>query len=251
MKRSNDYLAKMKMRYDILNFIKEAEGPVGAITLSVNFSEKHNISQASLGRELKLLDHEGFTMKITKVGRVITPEGAEHIKFLHDLIILEESKDEFYKALLVSQGNQLQEFLIIKRGLEKEAAYLAAINASDEIIERMQKILNEQLIEVRQNRIGLKQDYEFHNLVSIASGNNVLIKTISLMRDRINLLRKYTSTRHVIGGLLYEDHVRIFNGIKNRDPHEAARAMGDHIGKWIDAIDRGKPNIGGEGEGTI
>jgi GntR family transcriptional repressor for pyruvate dehydrogenase complex len=88
----------------------------------------------------------------------------------------------------------------------------------------------------RNGGIGIEEDYRFHYLIIISSGNSIyemifdLIspKFLEAMRISKNQSKKI-SERYIYEA--QEEHERIVKALKNKDPNEARLAMLEHLQK--------------------
>lgn len=221
----------------ILTEILHSPVPLGAVYLALTLGEKYNVSQATIGRKLLYMDHKGYTQKVKNKGRVLTDKGIEYLSDLKNILLFEKAKDEFLKSIELSSLQNLIDVLVTRRGLEREAAFLAAKNAKDEDIKKMQKVLADQKAKLDRGIPGDEEDREFHRLIAQASQNKILLKTIMLMREQNNLTKHFASIRKITGGKLYMDHVTILEKIQGKDPKGAAQSIETHINKMIKEIE--------------
>jgi len=229
--------SNLNLDYAILEEMSKTKEPLGAVNLALTVGERHNVSQATIGRRLLYLDHQGYIEKHKNLGRVLTNKGKEYFSNLSETLLFENAKDEFLKCLDTSNLNTLIDVLIARRGLEKEAAFLAAERAQKGHIEKMERALSDQKTKLLKQAVVNKEDKIFHTLIAEASGNIILQKAISLLREQNYLTQRFASVREITGGQLYHDHVYILEKIKNRDSEGAARSIETHINKMIMEIE--------------
>lgn len=220
--------------YDILKLLNEQNKPLGALNLSVILGEKHNVSQSTIGRRLLIMDHLGYTQKVKNMGRILTEKGKDFLTDLDYELSNEKVKSNFFESLNPSTLKDLIDILIARRGLEKESASLAALNANEEEITKMEEVLAEQKRKIDVFGIaGDEEDSRFHRLIATASKNKVLYIAVTLLRKQNDLAMHFGTVRKIIGGELYYEHNRILSCIKKRDSKGAEQAMEDHINKII------------------
>ena len=136
-----------------------------------------------------------------------------------------------------SAANQLDERRLgqlydIRMLLEPFAAAKAALNASDEVLENFYHLA--QQMEVRGDAVSriaygefARYDSEFHELVAAASGNELIRDTLSRLHTHVHLFRLFYHARATSGAI--EEHSKIIEAIRARDPDAAEAAMRDHI----------------------
>jgi GntR family transcriptional repressor for pyruvate dehydrogenase complex len=164
------------------------------------------------------------------MGRKLTAKGSDYMEELTDLITGEKANRDFYESLNPTSMKDLIDILVTRRGLEREAAYLAAKNANASQIKMMEMVLEEQKKKVQKyGAAGDEEDSRFHRLIALSSGNTVLQNAIILLRKKNILTEHLATVRKILGGELYKDHLKILNCIKDKDSSGAVRAMEEHI----------------------
>ncbi len=124
--------------------------------------------------------------------------------------------------------------LEVRKIIETGAAALAAANRNSEDLKSMGIALEEMKIATKNKELGEKADLKFHLAISNATQNTMLSKLLSdvseLMQHtmketrRIWLFSKQTTVER-----LYEEHLTVFEAIKNQDEEEARQAMFTHL----------------------
>ena len=223
--------------YAILEEMIKLKEPLGAVNLAITIGEEYGVSQATIGRRLLYLDRKGYVQKVKNFGRVITKKGVDYFSHLDSTMVFENAKEEFIKSIEPTNLSNLIDVLIARRGLEKEAAFLAAQRATKEDIEQMEKTLATQRQKLQKKASVDREDKEFHMLMAKASKNIILQKAISLLREQNHLTRHFASVRKIAGGTLYHDHVDILEKIKNKDAQGASKCIETHMNNMIQEIE--------------
>jgi GntR family transcriptional repressor for pyruvate dehydrogenase complex len=120
-----------------------------------------------------------------------------------------------------------------RHGLEKEAARLAAIRATDDQIDEVEQTLTRMnAFEEEPDNWTLfgEVDTRFHQLVSESCGNPYLQVAIASVRDMQQNIVRIFSERAGSMEEAMKHHHQIFEAIRQRDPEAAATAMANHIG---------------------
>lgn len=123
---------------------------------------------------------------------------------------------------------------------ESEAAALAAENITPDALDKMGTLLEKMRRASDHSEEATLVDREFHMTIAEASGNKAVVHTIkSLWRMRSELedvKRAYDSV--CVGDAEYrvEEHRRIFDALKERNPAAARQAMRDHFQRLIEAM---------------
>lgn len=128
-----------------------------------------------------------------------------------------------------------REIMEFRRGLEVEAAALAAVKATEDDM-RMIREAEKKLWEANATgTLGLEEDYMFHYSIILASHNSIYKQVFDNVAEKFEegiRISKLQSSK-VPGRFkeVYEEHNDIVEGLKNRDPKRAAEAMRNHLVK--------------------
>ncbi|WP_338780647.1 FadR/GntR family transcriptional regulator [Metabacillus sp. FJAT-52054] len=126
--------------------------------------------------------------------------------------------------------------LEVRKILEAGIAASAARNRTDEDLSKLKEILLEMKDTIGNEELGEKSDFNFHMGIAGASHNpmlmglmnNVSEMMLNTMREtrRIWLYSKQTTSKR-----LYQEHVKIFEAISNKDEGLAQELMMNHLVK--------------------
>jgi GntR family transcriptional repressor for pyruvate dehydrogenase complex len=208
----------------VIRYIQEKNIKPGDKLPSENeLVEIFKVSKTAVREALSVLAAKGILEKRPGVGSILKElTGSTFIEPITSKLIVEEQS--------------LREILEFRRGIEIESVALAAERANEEQLEAIENAHLE-LIEVNRNGgIGIEEDYRFHYLIIISSGNSIyetifdLIspKFLEAMKIGKNQSKKI-SERYIQEA--QEEHERIVKALKNRDPVEARIAMLEHLQK--------------------
>lgn len=122
--------------------------------------------------------------------------------------------------------------------IEGEAAALAALMISDEQLDELETVLGEMAdasVAVYENA-----DKKFHRIISRATGNKMLDSVI----DHLWYLRDHSPTAHrayrsiceADGKARVNEHLEIFEALRNRDDKAARKAMHQHFSRIINKL---------------
>lgn len=147
--------------------------------------------------------------------------------------ITEKPLEDPLSLLLEQDIGKLFELLEIRRAMESWSAYKAAERANQRDIQKLHEVIQKDQENLKNNRDDAKTDADFHVSISLATHNtlfshlmascyHLLWKTQRISRQKI--FRK-KQNRYLIA----EQHLKIFEAIKNRDPHKARKEAGNHI----------------------
>lgn len=178
--------------------------------------DKFGVSRSAVREAVKMLSAKGLITSKPRQGIRIQPEDQWNI-FDPDLLrwVL-ESKPSLHV---------LKEFLQVRIAIEPEAAALAARYADESKLAAIEKALEGMRQAEGNSQEDLEADIAFHVSILYASNNRFYIR----LRDFISTaLRVSISHTNPIKGNhegVVEDHSKVFNAIKNRNPERARQAM--------------------------
>jgi GntR family transcriptional repressor for pyruvate dehydrogenase complex len=130
---------------------------------------------------------------------------------------------------LAGQQGLIAELIEARKIIEPPLAARAAVNATEEEIERLEEILCRQEEKTRRSEPVLEEDSDFHYTIALAARNSVVRRMVDLLMD---LLRASRSRNMQIPGRLARSlagHRRVLAAIRSRDPRAARAAMLRHI----------------------
>lgn len=178
--------------------------------------DKFGVSRSAVREAVKMLSAKGLITSKPRQGIRIQPEDQWNI-FDPDLLrwVL-ESKPSLHV---------LKEFLQVRIAIEPEAAALAARYADQSKLDAIENALEGMRKAEGNSKEDLEADIAFHVSILYASNNRFYIR----LRDFISTaLRVSISHTNPIKGNhegVVEDHSKVFNAIKNRNPERARQAM--------------------------
>jgi DNA-binding FadR family transcriptional regulator len=136
-----------------------------------------------------------------------------------------------FSALLSQDKELYADTIEIRRILEVYAASLAARNASGAQLERILAavlMIDEELAE---GGIGVESDNLFHTEIALASGNKALALFSDLMGEILSESRRATMSIPGQPRKTKDDHMAIYEAIRDHDEQRASKAMMDHLSK--------------------
>jgi len=178
--------------------------------------ERWRVSRAVVRNAIRTLESKGLVEVRQGVGAVV--QGDVREAFARSL------------ELLIQRGNySLSEMMYLRTALELEAARLAAQRATEEDLQCMDTALNEFETAVRAGDIErvIEADRAFHLHLIAAAHNDPLMDLIA------PIVRSFLTRTIILTPLKWDDtrlqnvqeHRRILDGVRARDPEEAARWM--------------------------
>jgi GntR family transcriptional repressor for pyruvate dehydrogenase complex len=132
------------------------------------------------------------------------------------------------EALLRSWDGQHKLFEV-RRVIEPDLAAFAARRATPEQIVTMQAVLGDQEEEIRQGGNGMKADTAFHYLLATAAGNEVLVRIMDSLMDRLQETRAHSLRAEGRPVQSLRQHRAILAAIESRDAKAAEKRMLAHL----------------------
>ena len=135
--------------------------------------------------------------------------------------------------LIKADAQKIFDLLEVRKAMEAWGAFHAAQRASEEDIERLERIVQAMKVAVEARRPWEKQDADFHLAMAQATHNTIQIHMMSTIYD---LLMDYMSA--IFAGIfrdrdkarkLFQQHYQIFTAIKNRFPEKARERILRHL----------------------
>lgn len=174
------------------------------------------VSRGTLRDALEQLESEGIVWRQVGIGTYVGSRPASIVGSLQ----------------VLSVSTTLAEILEARLSFEPIVARFAAIRAQDQELAMMSKYLADGWGSETWGDWE-KWDELFHRAVTEASGNGILIKTIDqIFRIKTHARWTVRTTSEFDPRLvlrLSQEHEKVFNAIKSRDPDSAEQAMRDHI----------------------
>lgn len=138
------------------------------------------------------------------------------------------------------QGPGPFEILEARLLIETETAALAAGHISDMQLAELESALHDMEKENAEGPVTERADQRFHCVIAQSSANNALASIVEWLWEMRNqsevstLFHRRVSEQGVHPDL--EDHVRVFDALKRRDPARARNAMHRHISNALATV---------------
>ncbi|MDQ4213094.1 FCD domain-containing protein [Microbacterium sp. ASV81] len=224
----------------VLSFLSEAEGPVGSQRLANALrAQEIPVAEATAGRYLHALQAAGLIATAgTKQGRTITSQGRQRLDELQRSMSLHEHGANVAEAIRAAELEDLIAVLQVRRGLEAEAAGLAAVAATDEELATILAGAIEDLRTVDRGEVPTALgSSQFHMSIATASHNPVLVSVAAMLLDPTNAQRlrsgEEVSLRSDSIRRQAEEHIEIAKAMAARDAERASRLTGEHLSHFL------------------
>lgn len=129
----------------------------------------------------------------------------------------------------LAQPNGLQYFDQLRKFFESSLVRNAAEFATDEQIQELEKALELNAKSVKNNNQFKKTDIYFHRVIASMPGNPIFLAIHQALVDWVIDARPVISNSEELNTKSYNDHVEIFNCIKNHDVEGADKKLTQHI----------------------
>lgn len=196
--------------------VEERYKPGDRLPSEMVLCDRFSVSRNTLRAALNKLNILGLTE--TKQG------GGTFVKEVSSEVYM----NFFLPSLLTSNINLLQA-MEFRRGIETEAARLAAVNRTEDDIAKMRTCLDRCKDNIHDMSGFENANNEFHNCIAEASRNPLFIQIMSILHRMISTVMKdYLKNQGAdIDSTFY--HEMILNCIIERKPDEAAFFMDRHM----------------------
>jgi GntR family transcriptional repressor for pyruvate dehydrogenase complex len=181
-------------------------------------AEEMGVSRTSLREALRSLESMGYIYSVTGGGNYVNSVSIENV--LSPL------------SAMVAQDHKLAADIIdVRLHLEVHMASLAAQNASKQQIAQMYSAILDMQSEIEQGNNGIRGDNQFHLEIARASQNRAFAIITELVGELMAESRKATLDIPGQPAKSIEDHLAIFEAIRDGDADKAAAAMKAHLAK--------------------
>lgn len=136
------------------------------------------------------------------------------------------------REVLEGESISIFDLLEVRSGLEVNAVGLAAIRATNEDVQALDKCLQDMLSKVKKGQMGSEEDVAFHMGIAFATKNSAQIYMMKNFYDLLfHGIRESRIYLYEAGNLsvMNQQHAEILQAIRNRDSAEAQSCMENHI----------------------
>ena len=193
--------------------------PGEQITPERELADAMNVSRTSIRDAISKLAVTGLLEQRQGQGTFVrTPDNTER----HPLAVAMETQDA-----------SLEDLLEVRRGLECNAASLAASRSVESDLLFLEKSIAEMKKAVDSGRLGTEADVSFHMAISYATKNPLQVYVMRNFYDYLfvgikeNLAHLYQDPANI--EKIIQQHTEILQTIRDHNPQEAYNAMKRHI----------------------
>lgn len=182
----------------------------------VELCKMMGIGRSTLREAVMILESQGFVRKMHGVGVMIVDESLS-------------ATSEMLRLMLIRKGYTMAELFEVRYINEIRTAELAALHATRENLEEIEKHLMIMRNSMSTNTEYLNADIEFHLAIARASQNSVFTMILQIVRPLLEDMIKETLKYNHRPEHSMKYHERIFDYIKNKDSDNSALAMKKHL----------------------
>lgn len=193
-------------------------------------------SEATAGRLLRQLDHEGLTRALGSLGRVLTEKGRRHLSALERAHRRHSSHHDLLLAVRAETIEDVCDLLTARRAAEAETARLAALRATAKEIKAIESAVHRHIEKVRVGGEQIDHNRTIHRLIAQASRNRILRAVVNVLLQEEYLQEIQGHIQHAVDGVVPEDHLLVLQAIQDRQPDKAAEAMRAHIDRLLRVV---------------
>ncbi len=229
MRNPNTIQAYQYLRKKIVS----GEFPPGSFLSAQSISKEIGVSRTPMREALRQLECEDMVTIVPKLGATVT----------------NYSREEFQELLGFREALEL--YAVSRAATLRQAQHLAELQ---DIIENM-RVETNRIVKTKKGAADLSElsnlDMRFHRVIFTAAGNqmvmeryeraNILQRMMTLAVPRGSLPEDLTSKENIMS--VFEEHVAIFEAIRDQDPDRARKAMARHIEilsakymRWMSAL---------------
>lgn len=206
----------------IINSIKEGNSAPGSkILTEAKLAETFQVSKNIVREALKALELVGIVKNANGIGTFIDENALANIQKLELLNLFEDE-------------NHIDELMEARKIIESELAFLASCKANEEEVKDLEEIIIRTKDSLAKGKYNVNIGLEFHMLIAKLSKNNILEKFLKSITDELISQRGKLILEHYDAKNLereVNEHIEIFEHIKNKNPVKAKESMFDHIDK--------------------
>ena len=180
--------------------------------------EELGVSRNTLREAFRIMERMGYIHSVVGSGNYVN-------KISYDQILSSFS-------MLMKQNYKLAaDFVAVRLHLEVYMTGLAAKLATDDQIENIRKTVENMREDIKSGGLGIEEDNAFHLEIARASQNHAFLIITELCSEMLAESRKIFMSLPEQPGKTLDDHIAIYEAIKDRDEIRASAEMTSHLEK--------------------
>lgn len=192
------------------------------------FAEKYGVSRSAIREAMIVLQRQGMVDNTPGRGTVLLRTREPSVK---------ERLIDLFKKEEVSMISILE----LRKGLEIEAASLAARRRSNQDLKTLMEKYDLLKAAVERDEIAAKEDHDFHEALAGLTKNELYISVMTaisgMLYNTLEKTRAETLANHQGPAIVLSEHEAILEAIKNRDELEARKAMRVHLDGVLEKLE--------------
>ncbi|HAX97759.1 MAG TPA: hypothetical protein DCY12_02385 [Candidatus Atribacteria bacterium] len=183
-----------------------------------NLSKEFGVSQATLREAIRVLE---------ALGMLEVRQGVSGGVFISE--INNEITHEHLYNYFFFQNPDIKDFSELRLLIEPKMAEIAATNSSEKDLLDLENLMQLSEKELDKEKFYFDLDNQFHSKISKISGNQVIVFVVESTKLAVVNIKQRLDIPRSFFHEVYNDHIRIVNAIKNRNPEASHNAMYKHI----------------------
>lgn len=225
--------------FQMLDCIGSSASPLGAWVMKERLAANGlQVSTTTIGRRLKELEAQGYVVQQSNLGRVLTKKGTDYLQHVNYILRKSRLTQDIIETVSVTHYLQLVNIYQARRGLETEAARLAASSATAEDLRelrentRQYKALSHS--DAPDHEI-LQVSLEFHYIIAKICKNQFISLLLNMILNENAQFEKTLKNPMIYNqsDLYADEHDEITDAIAAGDCERAAALMMEHMNSII------------------
>lgn len=198
--------------------------PGGAFPIEADLAKQYHTSRTVIREAIKMLTAKGLVGSRPRRGTYVEPEAKWNILDPDVLRWILQRRFSF---------ELMQEFLVVRAGIEPKAAAAAAQRQDAAAIARIGKCLDDMREAAAGRMDSLQSDIDFHVAILHASGNRFFAQFSHVIETALRFSIRLTNSAKGVPFASVDDHERIYLAIQRGDAAAAAVAAQDLLDEAI------------------
>lgn len=212
---SNKKLLPQQVAEQIIALIADRELKAGdKLPNEFEMAEQLSVGRGTIREAVKIL----VSRNILEIRRGLGTFVCRHPGVIEDPLGFAFVKDKKKLALDICE---------VRLMLEPELAALAAVRATPEEVEGLQKIQDQVEQLCRKQMQHMEKDMEFHEMIAKMSKNSIMPKLVPIIQAGVSVFIEVTDLALVRETI--RTHQMIVDAVGNRDSENARKAMAEHL----------------------
>lgn len=185
------------------------------------------VGRSAVREAVKMLAAKGLVESRPRRGTQVQPVKTWNFFDREVLVWLRESSPDIEVMI---------ELLQLRLGVEPEAAYLAALTATEEQMQDIEKAYDQMVLAADGNVDPVAADGAFHGAIIVASNNRFFQPFEPLIRIALTLTAPTTNAifGHAVGDL--SAHKKVLDAVGSKSPADARTYMREMLGGTLNAV---------------